>query len=273
MMATRAIESKTSMGLVGVTVAVLTLAVVMFPTPAQAAVDCAAPSALADSDNDGFSDLAECTGITLPAALGGGFFPRCTSGVDRATCVDPDSKDVFVIVVAASNSLLPSNPLQLLSGLPVAVHIINGNSLPAVPTDRTVIASQRAILLSESNDTNGDTVGQCNSGTPNDAALCLVFTQRIVNFVNSTYATCTGAIPATAQSIITTYIQQVAAHEPSHSMKLTKIYDSRFGGHHYKQGAAAMMAQANSYSCKGGTLTWAIGTPYTDADKGDFLLK
>jgi len=191
--------------------------------------------------------------------------------------VDPNTKDVFIIVVPAATSFLPSNLLQLLSGLPVGVHVITQTTAQVLLNpDRTVSVNgtQKAIRLNESLDTNGSTAGQCTWGTPNDAAECVVFTRRIVNFVNSTFATCTpGATLATIQSIITTYFQQVAAHEPSHSMKLTKIYDSRYGGHHYKTASGTMMAQSNSFSCKGSTVIWNIGTAYTDADRGDFLLK
>jgi len=261
---------------VAVAAAVLVLA--LFPAPASAAVVCPG-SALVDSDNDGLSDAAECAGITLPAALGGGFFAHCTPGVARATCVDPDSKDVFIIVVPAfPTSLLPSNLLQFLSALPVAVHVITATTQVQAQAlalaDRTVNGTEKAIRLSESLDTNGVAVGQCTWGTPNDAGDCVVFTQRIVNFVKNTYATCqpVADFNTIIQPIITTYIQQVAAHEPSHSIKLTKIYDKNYGGHHYAPGPT-MMAQSTSYSCKGGKLTWTIGTSYTTADVGDLLLK
>ena len=265
------------LGLMAEVVAALLLILVLLPAPASAAVTCPGATSV-DSDGDGLSDAAECSGFSLPPALGTTSFPSCRSLVapfDRTTCVDPDSKDVFIIVVPAATGFLPSNLLQLLSGLPVGVHVITQTPAQVLANpDRTVNGTQKAIRLSESLDTNGSTAGQCNWGTPNDAAECVVFTQRIVNFVNSTFATCTpGASLAAIQSIITTYIQQVAAHEPSHSMKLTKIYDAKYGGHHYAPGTSAMMAQNNTYSCKGGKLTWTIGTPFTAADLGDFLLK
>jgi len=277
MVSRQVVESSAAQGLTIVAAAVLAFAIAISPTPALAVVDCStAPSPTADADGDGFSDFVECNGITLPLALGGATFPRCTfaAGEDRRSCIDPNSKDVFLIVVRAPSSLLPSDLSTLLggfSGLPVTVHFI---TLTAAPTSRTVLPPQNAILLSESRDTNGDTAGQCNWGTPNEAAVCVIFTQRIVNAVNNAYATCQPSPPAgTIQSIITTYFQQVAAHEPSHSMKLTKIYDSRYGGHHYKTASGTMMAQSNSFSCKGSTVIWNIGTAYTDADRGDFLLK
>ena len=277
MVSKQAVALSAAQGLMIVAAAVLAFAIAISPAPALAAVDCTAAST-GDSDGDGFSDVDECNGLTLTAALGGGSFPRCTTATtDRSTCVDPNTKDVFIIVVPAATSFLPSNLLQLLSGLPVGVHVITQTTAQVLLNpDRTVSVNgtQKAIRLSESLDTNGSTAGQCTWGTPNDAAECVVFTRRIVNFVNSTFATCTpGATLATIQSIITTYIQQVAVHEPSHSMKLTKIYDIKYGGHHYAPGTNAMMAQNNTYSCKGGKLTWTIGTPFTAADVGDFLLK
>src|SRR5215475_11766676 len=79
------------------------------PIEGWAAVDCAnIRDPLTDSDNDGFTDAQECSGITT---IGGATFPRCVAGLARDQCVDPDSKDLFVIFApASSGSLLTALP-------------------------------------------------------------------------------------------------------------------------------------------------------------------
>src|SRR5262245_28335512 len=96
-----------------------------FPLPARAAVACSTvvPGSTTDTDGDGFTDYEECNGI--------GGLTTCGAAVtDRSTCLDPNTKDVFVILNPASSSNFPANLFELvidpttLGGLGLAVHVI-----------------------------------------------------------------------------------------------------------------------------------------------------
>jgi hypothetical protein len=84
-------------------VAVMGMSLLLSQVPAQAAVDCATVSATSktDTDGDGFTDYDECRGITF---AGGGTFPGKNSGLSREQRLDPDTKDLFVILVRATPS-------------------------------------------------------------------------------------------------------------------------------------------------------------------------
>src|SRR5437764_1299408 len=84
--------------------AMLALSLTILPARAQAAVNCAADPALlaqTDTDGDGLTDLEECTGLTLAAGTANAVaFPRWDgTPATRATSLDPNSKDFFVIMV------------------------------------------------------------------------------------------------------------------------------------------------------------------------------
>ena len=125
-------------------------ALLLLPDHSHAAVTCPSTSTN-DADGDGFTDAEECSGITL---LDGVTVTSCVAGVDRNSCLDPNSKDVFVIVVpAAGSTLLGADPLRILKGtnvtgtkLGLAIHQITEGQT----TDRRVNGSQNAIRITES---------------------------------------------------------------------------------------------------------------------------
>jgi hypothetical protein len=119
---------------------VTVLAVCLLAAPAGAVVDCAAPSATADADNDGFTDAQECAGIGLApgntllrsngTTLGTGtaagaavaVIPRCAAtalvpgSLARQDCVDPDSPDLFIMLSVPANSVLATLGLNPATG-------------------------------------------------------------------------------------------------------------------------------------------------------------
>lgn len=224
-----------------------------------------------DSDNDGLSDAQEQAGITLGD---GTPYPPCTQGMDRTLCVDPATKDLFLILVPASGSLLPSNPLEFVTksqsqgGLGIAVHLISQNQV-LTGSDRNVTPSQKVVRVTEIVDTSASNVlGESDGcGTPNGMDNARIYTKRIIDFVNSKY---TGA----PQSLIDTYIKQVIAHEIGHTVgPLKSPYDANCGGYHYctiqPPGTNVIMEQSVYYS----GITFYIGTIYTTADQGNVKLK
>lgn len=272
-------------------VAVLVLSVI--PNQAWAAVVCPVADTAADSDNDGFTDFQECNGITL--ADGVTFVPTCPSPLGRSVCLDPNSKDLFVIYApAASGSLLPSgfkpfvDPSPLVYGvtfrgltaLGITVHqIVPGQAA----TDRTVmhpllntsVSTQKAVSVAESLDTNGTFLGYCQWGTPNGLDGCTVFTQRIKNFIASTcganaIVTSGAGSPSDSNQVFLAYATHTFLHETGHTTGgMTAAYNSSWGGNHYaaatspgSNGAGTRMEQYVTYSTKGGKCKFNIPTDW-----------
>jgi hypothetical protein len=269
--------------LVGVSLAV-------HPTLTWGAVNCAAlalPDRGVDSDRDGITDLQECTGLTTvttgwAAAVAVPLnFPRCVSGLARNTCLDPDSKDLFVIYKrAAAGSLLsflpnPFVPVNFsniafngLADLGVTVHKLDEVN---AATNRTVnaplaaaagvtITARKAVKVTESLSTNGTILGNCQFGSPGGLDGCVVYTARARNFIN---ATCPGNTQAVRDQVFRAYATYLAIHETGHSIGgLAAQYNAATGGYHYASGAGFYMDQAVSYTKTGSggtaTCTWSI---------------
>ena len=133
-------------------VTLMGLNMLLSQVPAQAAVDCANASSTTDTDKDGFTDYQECNGITL---ADGTFFPGKSSQAAITVRLDPDTRDLFVILVPATPSSFPANPLEFVSkpvsqgGLGLNVHVIT----PAQAPNRVVSPStQKAVRVTESLD-------------------------------------------------------------------------------------------------------------------------
>lgn len=260
-------------------VAVVALALAILSSHAQAQVAC--PGTATDSDGDGFTDAQECAGITLNLGTAAAVtFPVCASGLAsndpaRALCVDPNSKDLFVILVRATPSLIPSDPLKFISapqaagGLGIATHEISPNQ---AASDRKLVfgLSARAVKITESLNTDGTGLGESNQGMLLDDAT--VFTQRIVNLVNSVCAGTTeckdNATSFTGQALIDHFIRNTTAHEGcGHPCDVAADYNARFGGNHYKAGTIVVMEQHVTYKKAGANVTWYISTTYPATDQ------
>lgn len=232
-----------------------------------------------DADNDGFTDEQESVlGIYLYNQT---YIPPCVAGMDRASCLDPVTKDLFVILVPATPSNIPANPLEYVSktlaegGLAIATHEIA--SAQAGP-DREITGSstQKAVRITESLDTSNDVIlGISQYGTPNQLDLATVYTQRIKNHImsvcGSSFGTskCADNTGVSSQALIEKYIKHTIAHEAAHMLTLTTIYNNRLGGHHYKTGTNVILDQSVYYK---GT-TFYVGTTFTSADKSGATLK
>jgi hypothetical protein len=276
----------------------------LMPGPSEA-VTCPTTST-ADADLDGFTDAQECNGITTlgvtPLSV-----PSCTVAdlqdpALRKNCLDPNSKDLFVILVKAASSNLDAylgttDPLAVLrktlqeGGLGITIHQITNDNAVNTPssttTDRRVVATtnattfQKALRITESLATSQTATGTCTQGTPNKLDRCIVYTQKIVNVVNGTCAgkTCVLSPVGLALNadpvgnVIANYFQDTIAHELSHSLSLAPTYNKNLGGNHYKTGTNVVMDQSVYYSVAGSTVTWFLPNIYATADPTRAILK
>ena len=265
-------------------------ALLLLPDHSHAQVVCPSTSTN-DFDADGLLDLEECNGITLlDNAVVTGLL-QCPAGANRNSCLDPNSKDVFVILVKPNGSVIDSimsqqDPLEILKGtgvngtkLSIGIHGITAGQARMTDdpvTDRLVTSTQKAIRISESLNTDDITTGICNQGTPMGEDGCVVYTQRIVNFVTSKcsgscYIGASGPLPI--NTVISTFIKNTIAHEASHSMALTATYNNRFGGNHYQTGTNVVMDQSVYYTTKGTKTTFFIPGAYANADPSAVKLR
>jgi len=250
---------------VGLFVFIVALALIILPSQARAQGTC---SATADSDGDGLTDAQECLGLTLPQGItlldGTNFVPSCLiSPSPRSNCLDPNTKDVFVIVVpAAAGSLLPSSlfanatyygvTFNGLADLGITVHQITSTA------GRAVTSTQNAVRITESRDTSDTILGVCNWGTPNDLDGCVVYTQRAKNFIDSV-CNSVGDTTTDRTAVLNAYAVHTVLHETGHTLGgMTGSYSKRYGGNHYAPDTGLIMEQSETYSTKNGVCSWNI---------------
>lgn len=273
--------------LMSIVIGLMSMFITILPAKqALAVVNCASATS-ADSDNDGFNDQLECTGITL---MDNSIFPSCRTNpnLTRNLCLDPDSPDLFIVLVPANPSNFPANPLEFVSapkangGLGIAAHAIqNSQTFQCLPEgticadDRKVTSSstQKAIRIVEDLDVSTlDIVGAASSEnqTPNAfLALATIYTGRIKKNLENTYAPTGTAVPL---SLTEKYIKHTIAHETGHLVKLSPV-TVRGIGYHYKTGSNYELDYSTSCSVKGSSVNCIIGTIYTATDQSGFRLK
>ncbi len=279
-------SEKAWFGMYGLLIAlsIIGLSLILSPGSTQAAgVNCTTGmSQSTDVDKDGFTDYQECYGFNLiNGTRAYGKSETCPPG---GICLDPDNKDLFVILVPALPSYLPLNPLQNVSdpvsagGLGINVHLITPSQ--ANP-DRTVTtaSTQKAVMITESLDTTSPTLlGFSNTGTPDNLDNTTIYTQRIINFISTT---CNGAIScadsvtgARGDALVQQYMLHIINHEVGHVVgPLAPTYNATYGGYHYKTANNGyIMDQSIYYTSKGGKVVFYIGTGYTAKDQSSIKL-
>jgi hypothetical protein len=302
----KAIKMKFRMKNLFMAVTLVSLLLLGFAPAQVGAVTCSTSMAnnTTDTDLDGFTDWQECnwngqtTSIDTKTKIYGQLYcpgtgnnPACTSGY-TCHCLDPNKKDLFVIIVNPSTgSLFPPNPLQNISapitqgGLGIAVHPIK-KTAPYTNSSRFVVGlgPQKAVMLTESPDmTSMDVLGISNTGTPNDLDNTTIYTSRIKKFVTDTcgsnnYNTskCADSTSTSVfgDALLQKYILHTIAHEIGHVLgPLSPIYDPNYGGNHYKSGTNVIMDQSVYYTKSGDQTTFYIGTGYTASDQSSAKLK
>jgi hypothetical protein len=247
-----------------------------------------------DPDQDGFTNSEECNGIMLANSTD--FFPGKNSAYERPYRLDPDSKDLFVILVPAPGGYFStlSNPLEFVTqatgGLPITLHTITENQ--ATP-NRFVSSSsqQKAIRIIESLDTsNSIALGQAPVGTPNsfndsfDQAT--IYTQNIIDNIELkcgarvNTSRCADTAGAYGQELVDKYIKHTIAHETGHMVVLRYLDLSKSSdfktymniGNHYPTGTSVLLDQSVKFTDKSGKVTFYLGTVYTSPDQANFKI-
>jgi hypothetical protein len=268
-------------------------------------VNCLTATTATDADNDGFSDADECRGITTLGTVPT-VFPNCqTANVDgtlpdRSVCMDPNSKDVFIIYRPATTGSLLANLVN--PYLPISYPCTRsdgtswcGNGSPAATTgnpaattfsglsslglnvhqvtsvqvgsDRTVslVSREKAVRVSESLDvSNADILGNCQWGLPGGLDGCAIYTQRAMNFINNK-CNAAGDQVTDRNQVFIAYATFLFIHEAGHSMGgLAATYNSSFGGYHYATTSGFVMSQSAQYDTQGGYCNWYIPTNWNN---------
>ena len=268
----------------------LVLALGAFAAPrahARCSVDpCLASDPNLDCDQDGFTNLEECGGISTAA----GFFPSCrATGAIRPACMDPVLPDLFVLLKKASPSvydalgIAPGQELQFISqpvsagGLGVQVHVLDAAriTLPQTPQPNAITARQAAVLVQEqltppvtACPVTGE-IGRVNMPTSsNNSAVALIYSQRIVDQVDCVYNSVDPTIPAANRvPDKRKLLLHTTAHETTHYTRLAPDSVERFGGQHYKTSTGCVLDQSTAYTTKGGVISIATATKYCGPDQ------
>jgi hypothetical protein len=277
-------------------IAAVAFVLAISPVPALSQdIECAFGQLQCNSPGDG---LEENSPLSLANQTS---FPICSSllpsdNPDRAYCLYPDSKDLFVILKRLDvGSLIPTtNPFEFISkptmdfGLGIAIHpIVEEQTYPYPPyPERAVVLTpkvQKAVRIKEISDiTATEPLGAASEGTPNMQDDATIFTGRIKKHVEEICAQATetvnggcwdGTVRITDQNIndfIAKYVKHTIAHETAHMLGPLRTYNDRRIGHHYPTGTNAILDQQVYYkvsSTKTGTkVTWYIGVTFTPDD-------
>jgi hypothetical protein len=195
-------------------------------------------------------------------------FPVCAANTSGPGCLNPNTKDLFVILVRATNSTIPTtNPFEFVTnptggsatgvGLGLSVHVIaNENAIISAGTDDRIVfpasgsfPATYAIRVTENTAdlSTGAILGQATNGTPATTGKVVVWPVRILQHVNDVRAAAgLRAVTATDASVVK-YIKQVIAHEMGHVMGPMANVDattaSLYGGKHYAPTPGLIMSQ------------------------------
>ena len=221
-----------------------------FAQNATSTFNCSQAAVNLDGDLDGVVDFDECAGL--------GTLRVCNGTTTRANCLDPNGRDVFVLMVpATSGTNFPTDPLGLINqtvgGLNIAAHTVTANQ---VGTGRILIApnsTQKVVRVTESKLTGSGILGVCEHGTPNGLDDCTVYTERAKAVATSM------SLPAAD------VIKWVINHEVGHAVYLTAVEDP-LRGHHEPAGTGYVMQEAM-------TKKSGVARQYSESSRVDVRLK
>jgi hypothetical protein len=234
-----------------------------------------------DVDNDGFPDSIEQSGFNLSLGLtnidGTIGVSQCLAGaLATDPCVHPSGPDLFVILVPATPSLIPSNPLLIVPTLLTGLLGAHQLTQASATTGRivTTLSAQNAVRITESLDTNDVIWGRSLfQGNPNSAGEATVFTQRIKTAIINAYQQA-GVVDTTRQQAdIDKCVRHTTAHESGHNTLIASQYNSKYGGYHYSASTQVVMSQNATITTKPGKVSVICPQVYASPDATGFRLK
>jgi hypothetical protein len=243
---------------------------------------CTAPAA-GDADLDGFSNAQECavlnlaTGLQLAANASTSVAP-CVGGesaAQRALCLHPSGRDLFWIDQTGTLPLPADTFVALGRDLGITFHRLLRT---VAGTERTVstASTQKALQITTDPDSASGVLGRANWGTPNNLDGTTIYPNRVANYVNGLCPAGTVCQASTGQvgaaAIIPVLTRWVADHEVGHTLALSGVFDSRFGGYHEASGSLTVMEQSPKVVSKRGSVTFYVANVFSSASVTDAKL-
>ena len=248
------------------------------PLGAAAQVPILCPGGATDFDGDGFTDAQECAGIAYVGGLRNAAdttvsLPRCVAGAPRGSCVDPATRDLFLIDQSTASLPLPAGSFASYASLGLTLHKLVRT---AVSTDRTVIPlwPQKAVQIVTDPDAVSGVLGRANWGTPNNLDGATLYPNRVAAYVNGlcpagTTCRTSDGLQNGAPAIITVLARWVVDHEVGHTIGLSRVFDSRYGGYHEASGSLTVMEQTPKVVKKGSVATFYIAGVFSSVSATD----
>jgi len=247
-------------------------------------------SATSDADGDGISDFVECNGLTTAGTV-----PLNIS----STQLNPNAKNLFVILVRAATSTIPDNPFEFVTnpktggttGVGLGINVIqiaNNNAIISTDsTDRIVFRPPAgvsfpptyAVRVTENTAdlSTGAVLGQATNGTPTTTGKIVVWPVRILQNVNQIRAAAGLRAVTATDPVVVKYIKQVIAHEMGHVMGPMANVDattaSLYGGAHYAPTPGLIMSQYVTSDEILGVNSGTLPDDFTSGDQSALKLK
>jgi hypothetical protein len=260
----------------------------VFPPVGGGIVNGAAPP---DADLDGFPDAVEngtntfrFAGSVNPAVT----WSKCaTPWIAGSNCVDPAKKDLFVVFVTPSSVMPALDRLKILNNLGnVSAHEVPQNHVTATKivaknSAGSLIPEKAVFVTDNPTTTPSDVLGITLIGTPNSTSGSVIYTQRIVAFLNTTCAGKTCIDVNTTPNLVygpdngfrDQFVRQVVAHELGHAMTLVSPQDSVIGAHYPAENKVVMSQYVYKEYPASNEVRFFIPGIWTDNDRQKVRLK
>lgn len=243
-----------------------------------------------DTDLDGFPNSIE-TGAApatpfLFAGTAAAKWPQCpVNSLPGGNCVDPIKKDLFVVFVTPSSVMPAIDRLKILNNLgnisahAVPQNYVAANRIVAKDSANKLIPEKAVFVTDNPTTTPSDVLGITLLGTPNSTSGSVIYTQRIVAFLNSTCAgkTCidngTNLSYGANNTFRDQFVRQVVAHELGHAMTLAAPQDTVIGPHYPAENKVVMSQYVYKEYPATNQVKFFIPTVWTDNDRQKVRMK
>ena len=257
-------------------------------TPVLAENVVCTPTAELDSDVDGFTDAEELAGLVINGIL----YQTDPTIPDAFVEVEPDFSDsLFPLVLTCWHISktavfrLTARRSRFMNCLKYTVD--SERRIPLGPDNSYVRPDgtcQKAVKIVEYRTSTDDCytiLGETEQGPPNNnKGPVYIFTDRITCFINQEYLcgsenTCSDSIDGakSASELTTDLMLATIAHEGGHRYQLGPIYNSRFGGWHFKEGSFVRMEQASKVTARKTDVTFYMPKAFSDLSIPKTVLK